>query len=174
MTHWTSRFLSRLALLGFLVATPGLAQDTPDRRTELGNRIGERFTSMLHSELALSDSQAKIVLPAMADLEQYKREIGRERRDTVRRLQSGMRAGASDENLQELLDRLDRIEDEQRAAERDAMAQIDAELNTRQRVKLRFFVQHFRQQIESRLSNRTDRLDRRRLRQEGPRRPERR
>jgi len=136
-------------------------------------RIREHFTSMLRSELALSDEQAEVVLPAMAELEQLKREAGRERRETVRALRTGMREGASDAELQTLLDHLEEIEDDQRAAERSAMTEIDADLNTRQRVELRFFVQQFRRRIEDRLSRRAERMERQRSNQEGSRRPNR-
>jgi len=165
-----------VACLVCLVATPAVAQDLERRgehRKEMEQRIRERFTSMLRSELALSDEQAETVLPVMAELDQFKREIGRERRETVHALQTGMREGASDADLQASLDRLDQIEDERRSAERNAMAKIDGELNTRQRVKLRFFVQEFRQSIERRLGNRADRMDRRRPRPDGSRRPNR-
>jgi len=153
---------------------PAAAQDPQRReehRREMEERIRERFTSMLRSELALSDEQAETVLPEMSELDQFKREIGRERRETVRKLQEGMHDGASDADLQSALDRLDQIEDEQRSAERAAMVKIDAQLNTRQRVKLRFFVQQFRRQLEERMSNRNERMERRRSRPEGaPRR----
>jgi len=143
-----------------------------ERRQLIEERIRERFTSMLRSELALSDEQAETVLPEMSELEQLKRELGRERHTTVRALQKGMQEGASDAELQESLDRLDRIEDDLRAAQRDAMLKIDGELNTRQRVKLRFFVHEFRQSIERRLGER-NRMDRRPPRPGGSRRPNR-
>ena len=62
------------------------------------------------------------MLPAVAELEQFKREIGRERRETVRGLRTGIHGGASDAELQDLLDRLVQIDDDQRSAERSAMA----------------------------------------------------
>lgn len=161
-TNFLLRLACGLSLLA-LLAAPVRAQ--AESREELEDRIRERFSSMLRSELALSDEQAEVVLPLMTDLEAHKRELNRERRTTAMELQAGMRDGASDAELQEALDRLDELEDEQRGAERAAMAKIDAELNTRQRVKLRFFVQQFRRQIEARLSNRADRLERTRMRQ---------
>ena len=170
--HWILTLVCGACLLGGLV--PGAPAAAQERRLELEERIRERFTSMLRSELAMSDDQAEIVLPAVAELEQFKREIGRERRETVHGLRTGIHDGASDAELQDLLDRLVQIDDDQRSGERSAMAKIDAELNTRQRVKLRFFVQQFRRQIEQRLSNRADPMDRRRMRQEGSRRPNRR
>jgi hypothetical protein len=146
-------------------------QGREEHRREMEERIRERFTVMLRSELALSDEQAETVLPEMAELDQFKREIGRERRETVRKLQTGLRDGESDAELQSALDRLDQIEDEQRSAERSAMVKIDADLSTRQRVKLRFFVQKFRRQLEERISNRGERMERRQNRPEdAPRR----
>ena len=170
-THWISTLVCGACLLGLVAGAPATAQE---RRQDLDERIREHFTSMLRSELALSDDQAETVLPAMAELEQYKRELGRQRRETVHGLQTGMREGASDTELQGLLDRFEQIDDDQRSAERSAMAKIDADLNTRQRVKLRFFVQRFRREIGEHLSNRAERKDLYRMRQEGPRRPDRR
>ena len=159
------------ACLACIVVAPAAAQDlerSQERRLEMEERIRERFTSMLRSELALSDDQAETV---MAELEQFKRETGRERRETVRALQTGMQEGASDAELQASLDRLDQIEDDLRSAERNAMVKIDGELNTRQRVKLRFFVQRFRRHLEDRMSDRSGRMERRRMRPEGSRTP---
>ena len=89
----------------------------------------------------------------------------------MRALQTGMQEGASDAELQASLDRLDQIEDDLRSAERNAMVKIDGELNTRQRVKLRFFVQRFRRHLEDRMSDRSGRMERRRMRPEGSRTP---
>ena len=158
-------------LLVFVAASPLAAQQSDERRKEIAERIQERFTSLLRSELALSDEQAEVVLPQMEELERMKTEMGRERRETSRALRRGMEGGASDAELQELLDRLERNEEGLRVAERSALAKIDAELNTRQRVKLRFFVQQFRSQIRERLSRRVDR-DVRRDRMNRPPRPD--
>ncbi len=169
--NWIKTLVGAACLVCIAVA-PAAAQDlerSQERRLEMEERIRERFTSMLRSELALSDDQAETVLPVMSELEQFKREIGRERRDTVRALQTGMQEGASDAELQASLDRLDQIEDDLRSAERNAMVKIDGELNTRQRVKLRFFVQRFRRHLEDRMSDRSGRMDRRRMRPEGSR-----
>ena len=174
--NWIRALVCGTCLLVCVSAPPADAQEprpNPEHRREMEERIREHFSSMLRSELALSDEQAENVLPAMAELEQSKREAGRERRETVRALQTGMREGASDTELQMLLDRLEEIEDDQRSAERNAMAEIDADLSTRQRVELRFFVQQFRRRIEARLSNRAERMERHRSRQEGSRQPNR-
>ncbi len=175
--NWIKTLVGAVCLVCIAVA-PAAAQDLErnqerrqERRLEMEERIRERFTSMLRSELALSDDQSETVLPVMSELEQFKREIGRERRDTVRALQTGMQEGASDVELQTSLDRLDQIEDDLRSAERNAMVKIDRELNTRQRVKLRFFVQRFRRHLEDRMSDRSGRMDRRRMRPEGSRAP---
>ena len=152
--HWIVRLACGVAVVGFLTAAPVSAQDAEQRRQEIQERIGERFTILLRSELALSDRQAEAVIPAIEELEQLKTEMGRERRETVRELQTGMREGTSDRELQFMLDRLENIDDRLRVAEREALLEIDAELNTRQRVKLRFFVQRFRTQIRDRMSDR--------------------
>lgn len=189
-TNWTRTLLGAACVFG-LSLTPAVAQQDleqreerlqrmeerrgemqehrRERRLEIEERIRERFTSMLRAELALSDEQAETVLPLMSDLEELKGEIRRERHAAVRALRTGMQEGASDGELQAALDDLDRIEDDLRSAERSAMVKIDGELNTRQRVKLRFFVQEFRRSIERRLTERAERMERRHMRPEGPR-----
>ncbi|NIM01602.1 MAG: hypothetical protein GTN89_12305 [Acidobacteria bacterium] len=189
-TNWMRTLLGAACALG-LSLTPAIGQQDPEqreerrqrmeerhsemqehrreRRLEIEERIRERFTSMLRSELALSDEQAETVLPLMSDLEDFKREIRRERHAAVRALRTGMQEGASDDELQAALDDLDRIEDDLRSAERSAMVKIDGELNTRQRVKLRFFVHEFRRSIERRLTERAERMERHRERPERPR-----
>ena len=81
--NWINKFVIAACLV-CVALTPAAAQDLQPReehRREMEERIRERFASMLRGELALSDEQAETVLPAMADLEQFKREIGRERRE---------------------------------------------------------------------------------------------
>ena len=73
------------------------------------------------------------------------------RRSTVVKLQRGLRQGESDERLQQLLDTLETIEVEQQQSERATLAEIDAKLSVRQRVKLRFFIQGFRRQMQRRV-----------------------
>jgi hypothetical protein len=186
--HRISRLACGLGLLGCLVGLPAVAQDANEprrrhlgerrhvdegRRVEIQERIQERFSSMLRNELALSDEQADAVLPAMQELEQSKRERGRERREIAAALQTGMDDGASDGELAAMLDRLEQIDEDDRAAEKSAMEGIDAELSVRQQVKLRFVVHHFRNEIRERLYTHRDRMDRRGPNEEGPRRPER-
>jgi hypothetical protein len=155
-----------LGLLGCLSGVPATAQEAPERpgragrhayindeerREQIEQRIREHFSSMLRSELALSDEQAEAVLPAMQELEATKREIGRERRDVAEALREGMDEGSTDAELESLLLRLEQLDDDLRSTEKVALAGIDAELNVRQRVKLRFFVQHFRNEIRDRM-----------------------
>ena len=176
--------VSGLGLLGCLTAFPAVAQQAPDRsrdaerrrhvhdeerREQIEERIRARFSSMLRNELALSDEQADAVLPAMQELEATKREIGRERRDVARTLRQGMDEGSTDDELEDMLIKLEQLDDDLRATEKSALAGIDAELNVRQRVKLRFFVQNFRSEIRDRMHRGRERMERRQSRPDGPR-----
>jgi hypothetical protein len=71
----------------------------------------------------------------------------------VRSLNRGLRQGASDDELQGLLDRLESIEDEQRAFEKSVQARIDQHLTVRQRVQFRFFAERFRRRLERRIED---------------------
>ena len=59
-----------------------------------------------------------------------------------------MERGATDDELQELLDRFDQFEGEQRELEGSMLEEIDEVLSARQRVQLRFFIQQFRQEMQ--------------------------
>jgi len=177
------RTVCGLALLGCLAGVPAVAQDAPEggrdagrgrmahdteRREQIEERIRERFSSMLRNELALSDEQADMVLPAMQDLEATKREVGRERRDVARALRRGLDQGANDVELEDLLNKFEQLDDDLRSAEKLALDGIDAELNVRQRVQLRFFVQHFRTELRDRMHRGRERMERRQPRPERP------
>jgi hypothetical protein len=109
------------------------------------------FHNQLRLELALSDEQMAELGPRVERIEDARTRAQRERRATLRELRYGLREGASDEQLQSLLDRLHAIETEQRAAEEAAMSEIDGMLTVRQSVQFRFFIQRFRQELQRRV-----------------------
>lgn len=118
---------------------------------ELRQAMRRYFHNRLRSELGLTDEQVQKIVPKVERIEQTKAETARRRRETVRLLQRGLRSGAADSRLQELLDRWHRSEREQQELEREILAEIDAELTVRQRVQLRFFIDSFRRQIARRV-----------------------
>jgi hypothetical protein len=118
---------------------------------ELRRAMQEYFHNQLRMELALSDEQIAEIAPKLERIEQARVEARRERVATVRQLQRGLREGGADDELQSLLDRLDRIEVDQREAERVVMKEIDEQLTVRQRVKFRFFIQRFRRELQRRV-----------------------
>lgn len=131
---------------------------------ELREAIRQFFENRLREELGLTDEQMTAIRPLVEEIEQSRAATRRERMQIVRGLRGGLRDGAEDAELQQLLDRLDRIEDEERARERSVMGRIDERLTVRQRVQFRFFIEAFRRRMEDRI---------RRLREDrngGPRR----
>jgi hypothetical protein len=138
---------------------------------ELRDAMRRFFESRLRAELNLTDEQMTEILPMVESIEQSRNAARRERQDTVRALQDGMREGAADAELQQQLDRLDTIEQSVRAEEREVLKEIDKLLTVRQRVQFRFFTERFRRQLQNRIQSvrreRMDREDRRRP----PRRP---
>lgn len=150
------RVLLTLLLLLPAAAAPVPAQDTegPEAGPEgedLRQAIRRHFSNRLRQELALTDEQMSAILPQVEELEQSRNGMRRERRETVRRLTQGLQRGASDAELQQLLDRLDTIEQDQRKVERTAMARIDEQLSVRQRVQFRFFIERFRKAMQQRI-----------------------
>jgi Spy/CpxP family protein refolding chaperone len=146
-------------LLALLLSAPVvLAQTPPSPAPEGGPAAGELreaikqfFERRMREELALTDEQMTAMRPLVEEIERSRASTRRERARTVRALREGLRGGASDRELQDRLDRLDRIEDEQRAHERLVMARIDEQLTVRQRVQFRFFIEAFRRRMEDRI-----------------------
>jgi len=81
-------------------------------------------------------------------MERARTTARRQRTRTVFELRRGLREGTGDEELQSLLEQLERIEQEQRRLERTALEEIDALLTVRQRVQLRFFIERFRRELQ--------------------------
>jgi Spy/CpxP family protein refolding chaperone len=136
---------------------PGESGGPPGQ--ELRDAMRQYLHDQLRMELALSDEQMAQLSPLIERIEDVRSEARRNRGATLRELRQGIRQGAGDEQLQALLDRLQSIEDEQRAAERSAMSDIDAMLTVRQRVQFRFFIQRFRQELQRRVQQlRRDRM----------------
>lgn len=146
-------------LLGLLLVLPAaLAQAPPPSAPggepepeEVRAAIKQFFERRMREELALTDAQTAAMRPLVAEIEQSRSATHRERASTVRALREGLRNGAGDEELQGLLGRLDRIQDEERARERSVMARVDEQLTVRQRVQFRFFIEAFRRGMERRI-----------------------
>ena len=75
----------------------------------------------------------------------------------VRLLQRGLREGASDVELAEQLELLERIEERHRTGERSIRTRIDAQLTVRQQVQFRFFTERFRRELQRRIQQMRDR-----------------
>lgn len=146
-------------LLALVVSLPiVLAQGPPPPEPDDGPPAGEVreaikqfFEHRMREELGLTDEQMSAMRPLVDEIERSRAATRRERLQTVRALRGGLRDGAGDAKLQELLDRLGRIEDEERARERSVMTRIDEQLTVRQRVQFRFFIDAFRRRMERRI-----------------------
>jgi hypothetical protein len=160
MKRWLHQGLIVVLLLpasgaaGFLAqaAVPGPSAAAAESG-ELRDAIREHFANRLRQELALTDEQMVALGPLIDEIESTRAETRRERGAVVRSLTRGLRQGASDEELQALLDRLDAIDERQRAAERSTMSRIDEHLTVRQRVQFRFFAERFRRTLERRIQD---------------------
>jgi hypothetical protein len=155
-----SRILRHLLIpvLLLLPAASALGQEGPPtppgegpEGQELRQAIRQHFSNRLRAELGLTDEQTEALRPLIDEIERSRAQSRREKAATSRSLQRGLQEGASDSELQELLERLDTIEDEQRAFERSVQARIDQHLTVRQRVQFRFFAERFRRGLERRI-----------------------
>lgn len=120
-------------------------------RAELRQAMREHFQNRLRSEVSLTDDQARHILPRVSQLEESKTALRRSHMETTRQLRRGLEQGATDEELQELLDSLERGGREQQDLEWSLMHEVDDVLSARQRVQLRFFLRGFRQQMQQKV-----------------------
>lgn len=109
------------------------------------------FENRLRRELALSDEQMARIEPQIRELEQARATSRAEKAEAVRKLTRGLEGGAADAELQDGLDTLERLDDEQRRAERRVLHAIDQSLSARQRVQLRFFLLRFQRDLAERV-----------------------
>jgi len=137
-----------LLLLIFFVAAPAGAQDPAAEREraapgELQREMRKYFADRLRADLDLTDEQADQILPQLQRLERERGALRRQRSETLEQLREQSESGAGDDELQALLDRLDRSERDQLDLRQSAYSEVDRLLTVRQRVRLRFFVEGF-------------------------------
>ena len=125
--------------------------------SELREAMRRFYENRLRQELQLSDEKMAEILPNVAELERLREDFNRERGETVRLLQRGLREGASDVELAEQLELLERIEERHRTGERSIRTRIDAQLTVRQQVQFRFFTERFRRELQRRIQQMRDR-----------------
>jgi len=146
-----SRWLLVPTLLAIVAASPAAAQPQPPAEHELREALFRYFETMLRADLALSDEQADALMPMVRALEQQRGAAQRERAQVTRELRRGYRSGASDEELGELLRRLEEIEQRSQQQTREGMLEIDRQLSVRQQVQFRATVQRFRAEVQRRI-----------------------
>ena len=152
-----------LVLLSLAVTPPIVAQpaDESAESGELRRAMRDYFQQRLRSELGLTDEQTNEILPKVERIERERTALRRERAETTRALRVGLRQGATDGELQALLDKLGSVQKREQDLRESGQAEIDRLLTVRQRVEYRFFAEAFRRQIQNRIQQlRRDRPDR--------------
>jgi hypothetical protein len=144
--------------------------EDPASRSELREAMRRFYENRLRQELQLSDDKMAEILPNVDELERLRQEFNRDRSETARSLQRGLREGATDAEMAELLETLESTEERHRIAEREVRTRIDAQLTVRQQVQFRFFTERFRQELQRRIQQMRDRRGSDRDRPEGRRR----
>ena len=137
-----------------LLAGPAGAQatdDAGDARQPVGAQMRRLFAVRLKTDVGLDDAQVGAVLPRVESLERQRARWLAQRRVLLRELRRGLETGMPDAELQRRLDALDRIGSESERETRDTLTAIDRELNVPQRVRMRFLMAHFRQEISHRV-----------------------
>jgi len=137
---------------------PILAQDEPPSTDEAGpgelrREMSKFFADRLRAELALSDEQVEQIMPRVQALEQERGSVRRDRGEALRGLRRGVESGASDAELQELLDRYDGADRKQVELKERFYGDIDSALSVRQRVRLRFFVERFPRMMREKIED---------------------
>lgn len=165
--HDRSRWILVLCALLLLPLPIAVAQAPPPTEPEGDPGVGELreairqfFENRLREELGLTDEQLTAIRPLVEEIERSRAAARRERMLTVRSLNLGLRDGADDADLQQLLDRLDGIAGKERARELSVMGRIDERLTVRQRVQFRFFIEAFRRNMEERIRQLRDERER--------------
>jgi hypothetical protein len=159
-----ARRLAAIALLllgGAIAWAPSFAEGEPSApgppaafgrdRGAIAERMRGLFAARLKRDVGLDDAQIQAVLPRVEALERERARIQRERGATLRGLRQGLDAGVSDKELQERLDRLDRLAGELERATWDGLHGIDALLTVPQRVRIRFLLVRFRAEMAERI-----------------------
>lgn len=129
----------------------GLPPPPPPPPRGVDEQIRRSLAARVRAELSLTDAQVDALMPRIEALERARAEARRERIGLVRDLRRGVARGASDAELQALLDRLDALPAREDAATRAALAEIDKGLSVRQRVGLRFALARFRSEVGRRV-----------------------
>ena len=144
-----------LACLAFtLLAGPAGAQTSAgddEARQPVGAQMRRLFAIRLKTDVGLDDAQVGVVLPRVESLERQRVRWLAQRRVLLRELRRGLEAGMPDAELQRRLDVLDRIGSDSERETRETLAAIDRDLEVPQRVRLRFLLAQFRQEISHRL-----------------------
>ena len=129
---------------------------------QLGEAVFEHISRVLRTELALDDEQTATVMPLLREQAQLRTELRKERMKAARALRRALAEGASDQNLQQQLDRMDEFEQQGFRRQRELQRRIDGPLNTTQRIKLRFAAERIRREVQDRLRDVRERGDLRR------------
>jgi hypothetical protein len=150
------------AALVLLVAIPGtwiLAQEREPSGTEprgagdpeLRERLFGYFEKRLRVDLELSDEQVAEILPRVRQMERERGAMSREKRAAMMKLRRAYREGASDEELETHMGRVEEIDSRMRARMRTLMGEMDRSLSVRQRIEFRSFLERFRSEIRDRV-----------------------
>jgi len=132
-----------------LVAAPARADAPPE--PSVAGQMYRLFAARLQSDVGLDEAQVAAVLPRIESLERTRVQAGRERRRLVRELRRGLAEGMTDADLQRRLDTLDRIGQETERTVRATLTEVDRDLTVPQRVRLRFLMVRFRDEMVRRV-----------------------
>lgn len=133
-------------------AGPASSGEDPEAsRRPVAAQMRRLFAARLATDVGLDDAQIASVLPQVESLERSRARSQRERLGLLRELRRGLATGMSDVDLQRRLDSLDRLGQESERATRAALAEIDRGLTVPERVRLRFLMAQFRQEMTRRM-----------------------
>ncbi|HEX4826452.1 MAG TPA: hypothetical protein VFV19_19290 [Candidatus Polarisedimenticolaceae bacterium] len=134
--------LAAVAIAAGVFATARAQDERP-----AAEQMRRLFAARLKADVGLDDTQVATVLPKIEALEKARRDTGRERRRLVRELRQGIESGMPDADLQQRLDALDRLGQEGERSTRAGLQEVDRDLTVPQRVRLRFLLVQFRDEM---------------------------
>jgi HEAT repeat protein len=141
------------ALVLIAIAAGLLPAVSAQEQRPVAEQMRRLFAARLKADVGLDDAQVAAVLPKIESLERARLETARQRRRLVRELRHGLESGMSDTDLQERLGALDRLGQDGERLTRAALEDVDRDLTVPQRVRVRFLLVQFRDEMRLRVES---------------------
>ncbi len=141
-------------------AGPGRGYGQRDQRGPRHEMIRERMDAIrmwrLTEELALSEDQSTRFFPRYNEFQDGIREINNELRETLDYMDEAIRAGQEDSVIEEMMQTVQRLENQRHERQREFINDLDDILTVTQRATLMIFETHFGDRMKRALMDMRD------------------